>query len=73
MQSLPLLLNPNVPSKPHHVCRTVGEMVGRADMLEPDPEVFAAQPKLAGIDLSRLLTPAATLRPGAAQVCAGVR
>lgn len=43
-------------------------MVGRADMLEPDAEVFAANPKLAGIDLSKLLTPAAELRPDAAQV-----
>ncbi|KAF8066383.1 Glutamate synthase [NADH] [Scenedesmus sp. PABB004] len=49
--------------------RTVNEMVGRADMLEPDPEVFAANPKLQGIDLSRLLQPAAELRPDAAQVC----
>jgi hypothetical protein len=37
-------------------------------MLEPDAEVFAANPKLQGIDLSRLLTPAAELRPDAAQV-----
>lgn len=43
-------------------------MVGRADMLEADPDVFASNPKLSGIDLSRLLTPAAELRPGAAQV-----
>jgi glutamate synthase (NADPH/NADH) len=43
-------------------------MVGRADMLEPDADVFAANPKLQGIDLSRLLTPAAELRPDAAQV-----
>jgi hypothetical protein len=48
--------------------RTVKEMVGRADMLEPDADVFAANPKLQGIDLSRLLTPAAELRPEAAQV-----
>lgn len=52
-------------------CRTVKEMVGRADMLEADPEVFEANPKLAGIDLSRLLTPAAELRPDAAQVTTG--
>lgn len=49
--------------------RTVTEMVGRADMLEVDPDVVASNPKLAEIDLSGLLTPAATLRPGAAQVC----
>ncbi|KFM26658.1 Glutamate synthase [NADH], amyloplastic [Auxenochlorella protothecoides] len=49
--------------------RSVQEMVGRADMLEVDPEVVAANPKLANIDLSRLLLPAASLRPGAAQTC----
>lgn len=49
--------------------RTVKEMVGRADMLEADPDVIGANPKLAGIDLSRLLLPAATLRPDAPQVC----
>ncbi|KAF6263375.1 hypothetical protein COO60DRAFT_459133 [Scenedesmus sp. NREL 46B-D3] len=49
--------------------KTVREMVGRADMLEPDTDVFDANPKLQGIDLSRLLTPAAELRPDAAQVC----
>eukprot|EP00878_Enallax_costatus_P030059 GHUV01032672.1.p1 GENE.GHUV01032672.1~~GHUV01032672.1.p1 ORF type:complete len:158 (-),score=40.53 GHUV01032672.1:365-838(-) len=48
--------------------RTVKEMVGRADMLEADSEVFAKNSKLGGIDLSRLLTPAASLRPDAAQV-----
>lgn len=48
--------------------RTVKEMVGRADMLEADPEVMASNPKLAGIDLSKLLLPAATLRPDAPQV-----
>ncbi|KAI7845826.1 hypothetical protein COHA_000736 [Chlorella ohadii] len=42
--------------------RTVSEMVGRADMLEVDEEVVAANPKLAKVDLSKLLTPAATLR-----------
>jgi hypothetical protein len=51
--------------------RTVKEMVGRADMLEPDPAVMDANPKLAGIDLSRLLLPAATLRPDAPQVGGG--
>ena len=49
--------------------KSVGEMVGRADMLELDAAVVAGNPKLAGVDLSRLLTPAATLRPGAAQTC----
>ncbi|GAX86014.1 hypothetical protein CEUSTIGMA_g13429.t1, partial [Chlamydomonas eustigma] len=47
--------------------RTVNEMVGRADMLEMDPETVAANPKAANIDLSKLLQPAASLRPGAAQ------
>jgi hypothetical protein len=51
--------------------RTVKEMVGRADMLEADPEVLASSPKLSGIDLSRLLKPAAELRPDAAQVRVG--
>ena len=49
--------------------RNVTDMVGRADMLEVDPTVVAANPKLANVDLTKLLTPAATLRPGAAQVC----
>ncbi|KIZ04404.1 glutamate synthase (NADPH/NADH) [Monoraphidium neglectum] len=49
--------------------RTVDEMVGRADMLEPNTELMQSSPKLSGIDLSKLLTPAATLRPRAAQRC----
>lgn len=49
--------------------RRVVDMVGRADMLEVDQEVIASNPKLADIDLSRVLLPAATLRPGAAQTC----
>jgi glutamate synthase (NADPH/NADH) len=44
-------------------------MVGRADMLQPNKEFMQSNPKLSGIDLSLLLTPAATLRPGAAQIC----
>jgi hypothetical protein len=32
-------------------------------------ELMASSPKLSGIDLSKLLTPAATLRPRAAQRC----
>ncbi|KAK3285699.1 glutamate synthase [NADH] [Cymbomonas tetramitiformis] len=47
--------------------RTLHEMVGRAEFLEMDEEVIASNPKLEGIDLQALLTPAATLRPGAAQ------
>ena len=49
--------------------RTVEEMVGRADMLEVDPEVQQSNHKLTGIDLSRLLVPAATIRPDAKQTC----
>lgn len=47
--------------------RNVREMVGRADMLEVDPEATASA-KLSNIDLSRLLLPAAKLRPEASQV-----
>lgn len=49
--------------------RTVKEMVGRADMLEVDPNVISANPKLADIDLSKILIPAASLRPEASQTC----
>ena len=42
-------------------------MVGRADMLEMDPDTVTANPKAANIDLSKLLQPAAGLRPGAPQ------
>eukprot|EP00898_Chlorokybus_atmophyticus_P003594 jgi/Chlat1/4235/Chrsp27S04246 len=48
--------------------KTMQEMVGRADMLEPDPEVMSNE-KLKDLDLSRILLPAATLRPDAAQYC----
>jgi hypothetical protein len=49
--------------------QTVEEMVGRADMLEPDADLIATSHKAANIDLSMLLQPAAELRPGAAQHC----
>jgi glutamate synthase (NADH) len=49
--------------------KSVHEMVGRADMLEVDPDVIASNPKLKTIDLSKVLLPAATLRPGAPQTC----
>ncbi|CAI5975562.1 unnamed protein product [Closterium sp. NIES-65] len=49
--------------------KTMDEMIGRADMLEQDMELCNSNPKLHNIDLSVLLTPAATLRPGAAQRC----
>eukprot|EP00873_Tetraselmis_striata_P023387 jgi/Tetstr1/443651/TSEL_031644.t1 len=49
--------------------KKVSQMVGRADMLEVDPETLAMNPeKLEGVVLDKLLLPAATLRPGAAQV-----
>lgn len=49
--------------------RTVDEMVGRADMLEMDTNVINSNDKLSGIDLSKILLPAAELRPDAAQHC----
>jgi glutamate synthase (NADH) len=49
--------------------RTINEMVGRADMLEVDEEVLAENPKLADMDLSKVLLPAASIRPDAAQTC----
>lgn len=42
---------------------------GRAELLEVDEEVMSEHYKTENIDLSALLTPAATLRPGAAQRC----
>jgi glutamate synthase (NADPH/NADH) len=49
----------------------IDEMVGRAgECLEVDPETArAAEEAGAPLDLSRLLLPASTLRPGAAQRC----
>ncbi|GLI65807.1 hypothetical protein VaNZ11_009430 [Volvox africanus] len=50
--------------------KSMNELVGRADLLETDMSAIAeGGPKLEGINLSRLLLPAATLRPGAAQRC----
>ncbi|XP_021764222.1 glutamate synthase 1 [NADH], chloroplastic-like isoform X3 [Chenopodium quinoa] len=49
--------------------RKLDEMVGRSDMLEVDEEVTKSNEKLKNIDLSLLLRPAATIRPGAAQRC----
>ncbi|GFR49656.1 hypothetical protein Agub_g11798 [Astrephomene gubernaculifera] len=50
--------------------RNMDELVGRADLLETDrAAVSEGGAKLEGIDLSRLLTPAASLRPGASQRC----
>jgi glutamate synthase (NADH) len=42
---------------------------GRAELLEVDEEVMREHYKTENIDLSAVLTPAATLRPGAAQRC----
>lgn len=47
--------------------RNVDEMVGRADLLAVDEDVVGSNYKLEHIDLDRILLPAATLRPGAAQ------
>ncbi|XP_021843075.2 glutamate synthase 1 [NADH], chloroplastic isoform X1 [Spinacia oleracea] len=49
--------------------RKLDEMVGRSDMLEVDEVVTNSNEKLKNIDLSLLLRPAATIRPGAAQRC----
>lgn len=49
--------------------RKMDDMIGRADLLEQDAEVIASNPKLGNVDLSVLLTPAASLRPGAPQRC----
>lgn len=49
--------------------RKVDEMVGRADMLEVDPEVSSSNPKLADVDLSRVLLPSSMLRPDSPQIC----
>eukprot|EP00899_Mesostigma_viride_P020127 jgi/Mesvir1/28115/Mv04695-RA.1 len=45
------------------------DMVGRADLLGPDTAYMSANEKLKDVDLSAILTPAASLRPGAAQIC----
>lgn len=47
--------------------RTVTEMVGRADLLTVDEEVVNQNYKLEHIDLQKILLPAKTLRPDAAQ------
>ena len=45
---------------------SVDELVGRSDLLVPDAEVLGSRDKLHGIDLSKILTPSASIRPGAA-------
>eukprot|EP00963_Diacronema_lutheri_P006323 scaffold544_cov320-Pavlova_lutheri.AAC.37 len=47
--------------------RSVNEMIGRVDVLEPNHELLNSSDKLRGIDLSKLLTPASKLRPNAPQ------
>ncbi|KAG0612200.1 hypothetical protein M758_6G009700 [Ceratodon purpureus] len=49
--------------------RKMDDLIGRADLLEVDEEVLAGNEKLANIDLSLLLRPAAEIRPNAAQRC----
>ena len=45
---------------------SVDELVGRSDLLVPDADVLGSRSKLNGIDLARILTPSASIRPGAA-------
>eukprot|EP00798_Chlamydomonas_sp_ICE-L_P026060 gene26060-11762_t len=49
--------------------RTINEMVGRSDMMAMDKEVINANPKLQGIDLSKMLQPASELRSGVPTYC----
>lgn len=49
--------------------RSVDDMIGRADMLEVNQEVIEKYPRLAGINLDKILLPAATLRANVAQRC----
>eukprot|EP00912_Choanoflagellata_sp_UC4_P001538 UC4_evm1s971 len=49
--------------------RTMDEMVGRCDVLKVDEELVAAIPKLQGIDLAKILTPAWSLREDVDQKC----
>ena len=49
--------------------RSVDDMIGRADMLEVDQAVIQKYPRLADINLDKILLPAATLRPDVAQRC----
>lgn len=44
-------------------------LTSRCPLLLAPLQVVKANPKLAKVDLSKMLTPAATLRPGAAQTC----
>ena len=45
---------------------TVDALIGRSDLLVPDANVLGSRNKLRGIDLTKILTPSAAIRPGAA-------
>ena len=49
--------------------RNVDDMIGRADMLEVNQDVIKKYPRLAGINLDKILLPAARLRENVAQRC----
>ena len=49
--------------------RSVDDMIGRADMLEVNQDVIKKYPRLAGINLDKVLLPAASLRENVAQRC----
>ncbi|RKO97526.1 putative glutamate synthase Glt1, partial [Caulochytrium protostelioides] len=49
--------------------RSVNEMVGRSDCLRPVPRTPQSHPKSHSLDLTALLTPAHTMRPGVATYC----
>jgi glutamate synthase (NADH) len=54
-------------------CSQPRPCAGRADLLAVDEDVLKEHYKTEDIDLSAVLTPAATLRPGAAQRCVTVQ
>ncbi len=49
--------------------RNVDDMIGRADMLEVNQDVIKKYPRLAGINLDKILLLAARLRENVAQRC----
>ncbi len=49
--------------------RNVDDMIGRADMLEVNQDIIKKYPRLAGINLDKILLPAASLRENVAQRC----
>lgn len=54
---------------PHTIHTTLPLLAPSPSHSPPSAQVVKSNPKLAKIDLSKLLTPAASLRPGAAQTC----